>query len=121
MKVISTEFKLSGSIRKGSKLTVRREGGCYRVVFGEHAGKTIESFRVVELTQEKSLSVAEWNDMEQEYLRKLTKKDGEIGRLKEIVSGLTDALNSEKDHNDQLRLALEIISNYKQKEPIKNG
>ena len=67
VRVIATEFKLSGSIKRGELLTVRRECGYYRVVFGEHAGKTIESFRVQEITQEKSLSVAEWNDMEQEY------------------------------------------------------
>lgn len=122
VKAISTEFKLSGSIKRGEMLTVRREEGCYRVVLGEHAGKTIEPHRTIEISQEKAISTHEWNDMEQHYLRQLNDKDAEIGRLKEIISGLTNALNTEKEHYEHLRKALEVIDiYYKQKEPIKNG
>ena len=125
VRVIVPEFKLTGSIKRGEVLIVRAETEgkvmIYRVVTGRHMGKTIEPFRTHDITHEDNLPAAEWKERADGYLKLLGSQDAEIGRLKELVSGLTEALNKEKDHNHQLGKALEIICDYKPKEPIKNG
>ena len=48
--------------------------------------------------------------MEQGYLQKIKQKDAEILRLKQLVEGLTNGLNKEKDHNAQLEFSLGVAA-----------
>lgn len=110
VKMITSQFGLIKNIPRGTILTVRPSGPAYQVLTGEFAGKYVEPRKCMEISPERLLSVHEWNEAEQGYLQIIKQKDEEIDRLKQLVEGLTNGLNKEKDHNAQLEFSLNAAS-----------
>lgn len=119
--MIVSQFGIIKTIPKGAVLNVRREGDGYQVITGEFAGKHIEPGKCIEITQEQQLSVAEWNEMEQGYLKIIRDLEDENKSLKEKCSGYEDDKKLTEFLLKTTVKALTRIHELKQEKEPQNG
>ena len=125
VRMVVSQFGIPKTIPKDTMLTVRRMGDGYQVITGEFAGKHIEPGKCIEEEQETGITVAEWNEREQGYLKIINDLETEnkhtLDKYSELANKYEQLMTVHKYFIETAGKALDRIHELKQEKEPQNG